>query len=236
MGSSRLPGKVMMELQGRPMICHVVERVSRIGPVDQVVVATTSHSRDDELAALVSDLADTEVFRGSEEDVLLRYVGAAEAMEADVVVRVTADCPLLCPSVSTRVVNEFLTGLGALDYVSNALRRTYPRGLDTEAFSYESLLRANREATLRSDREHVTSFLWRQPDRFRLRNVEDDRDNSHWRLTVDTPEDFELVSRVLSALQPQNPAFDYTELLECLGQHPDWAEINQHIIQKGLDT
>ncbi len=217
------------------MICHVVERASRIGPVDQVVVATTSRSRDDALAALFSDLADTEVFRGSEKDVLLRYVEAAEAAQADVVVRLTADCPLLCPSVSTQVVNAFLTGQGSWDYVSNTLRRTYPRGLDTEVFSYESLLQASREATLRSDREHVTSFFWRQPDRFRLRNVEDDRDNSHWRLTVDTCEDFELVSRILAALLPLNPAFDFAELLTCLGQHPDWAGINEHVIQKGLE-
>ena len=132
-------------------------------------------------------------------------------------------------------LNEFLTGLGSWDYVSNALRRTYPRGLDTEVFSYESLLQASREATLRSDREHVTSFIWRQPDRFRLKNVADDGDNSRWRLTVDTHEDFELVSRILSALLPQNPAFDYAELLNCLGQHLDWAEINEHVVQKGIE-
>lgn len=232
MGSSRLPGKVMKKLAGTPMIGHVVERALRIDGVDQVVVATTRHRRDEPLVRFLSETTDILVVRGPETDVLARYVQAAEEAEAETVVRLTADCPLICPAVSTRVVREFLTRPGDWDYVSNTLRRTYPRGLDTEVVSFDALTLAHREAHETGDREHVTPFIRRQPDRFRVRNVSDDTDRSWWRLTVDTREDLDLVSRVYSSLYSDDPFFDYTQLLECLERHPDWSDINQHVIQK----
>jgi spore coat polysaccharide biosynthesis protein SpsF len=236
MGSSRLPGKAMMEIHGKPMIGHVVDRALRISGVDQVVVATTNHSRERPLVRFLSERTGVPVFRGSEADVLTRYAAAAKEAEADIVVRLTADCPLLCPEVSARVVAAIVGGPDGYDYVSNTLTRTYPRGLDTEAMSARALELARREAVQAADREHVTPFLWRQPARFRLGNVRDDTDRSRWRLTVDTPEDLELVSRVYSSLFPSGPAFDYPELVACLDQHPEWAEINRHVVQKGFQS
>jgi spore coat polysaccharide biosynthesis protein SpsF len=232
MGSTRLPGKVMMEILGKPMIGHVVDRALRISGVDQVVVATTDDDRDQPLVRYLSETTGVHVFRGPDADVLARYAAAAKEAEADIVVRLTADCPLLCPAVSSRVVAAILEEPARYDYVSNTLKRTYPRGLDTEAMSARSLELASREAVAAADREHVTSFLWRQPDRFRLGVVEDDTDRSHWRVTVDTREDLELVSRVYSDLLPGSPAFDYPELEACLRQHPEWIEINRHVAQK----
>jgi len=236
MGSTRLPGKVMMEIHGRPMIGHVVDRALRISGVDQVVVATTSHYRERPLVRFLSETTGVSVLRGSEADVLARCAAAAKEAEADIVVRLTADCPLLCPTVSAQVVAAIVARPDSYDYVSNTLTRSYPRGLDTEAMSARALELARREAVQAADREHVTPFLWRQPERFRLGRVQDDTDRSHWRLTVDTPEDLELVSRVFSALSPGCPDFDYPELTACLDRHPDWGGINRHVVQKGAQS
>jgi len=234
MGSTRLPGKVLKELAGRPMIEHVLERAAAIEGVDQVVLATSDRAMDDPLVDQVERQGLAGVFRGSEDDVLARYLGAAVAAGADAVVRVTADCPLLSPSVSARVVRALLESDAPCDYVSNTLTRSYPRGLDTEAFSFAALAEAEAEATDPWDREHVTPFIWRQPKRFRLREVcDDDSDRSAHRWTVDTPEDFELISRIYSELwRPSRPLFEYDEVIRCLDAHPDWVELNRHVQQK----
>jgi spore coat polysaccharide biosynthesis protein SpsF len=232
MGSTRLPGKVLRELQGRPMIEHVVERVSRTEGIDQVCVATSVNALDDPLVDCVLKAGVASVYRGSEGDVLARFAGAAREAAAEVVVRVTADCPLLCPSVSSKVIRELLLHPES-DYASNTLTRTYPRGLDTEVFRMKALAEADRNATDAWDREHVTPYLYRQPGRFSVRAVTDTRDRSAHRWTVDTIEDFELVTRIYGALwRPDRPPFDYEEILDCLAAHPEWEQINQHIAQK----
>jgi spore coat polysaccharide biosynthesis protein SpsF len=233
MGSTRLPGKVLREIEGRPMIAHVLERVGRIDGVDEVCVATSESPLDDPLAAWVEQSGGSGVFRGSEHDVLGRFAGAARSAQADAVVRVTADCPLLCPSVSQRVVRELLAHAARCDYASNTLSRTYPRGLDTEVFSANALLEADRLATDAWDREHVTPYLYRQPGRFAVREVKDSSDNSHHRWTVDTEEDLELVRRIYGALwRTGEPPFEYAAILACVAAHPEWTEINQHVQQK----
>lgn len=235
MGSTRLPGKVLAPLQGEPMIRRVVQRARRIPRVDRVLVATSDHPRDDVLAELLSE-SSIEFYRGSEEDVLARYHGAATAAGAEVVVRITGDCPLICPSVSGAVVQDFLEHSESCDYASNTRVRSFPRGLDTEVMSAGALARAHREAISPSDREHVTPFIWRNPERFALRDWLDPADRSHLRLTVDTPEDLILAERLYNALHPGDPFFDYGAILTCVAQHPEWVAINQGVQQKPVQA
>jgi len=231
LGSTRLPGKVLAPIAGRPMLEHVAERVCRIPGIDRVVIAIPEGAGDDRLAEAVSALPlPVTLFRGSEDDVLARYAAAARAAGADVVVRVTADCPLLSPRVAGEVVAR-LAG-GGFDYVSNTLVRTFPRGLDTEAFTAEALFIAEREAVTPAEREHVTPFLWRRPERFRLDSYEGAEDHGQLRWTVDTTEDLTLVRTVFVELEPADPAFDYPQVLEALARHPEWLELNRHVEQK----
>lgn len=235
MGSTRLPGKVLQPLVGRPMVGHVVSRAARIPGIDGLVVAIPDLAEDDPLATYLAELDGIDVVRGSGDDVLDRYLQATRAHRAETVVRITADCPLLCPEVSGRVLNEFALNSG-LDYASNTLERSYPRGLDTEVVSRRALEAAAREATSRSDREHVLPFIWRQPQRFALHSVRDQHDNSDLRWTVDTPEDFEMISSLLLGLEPAGPEPSYQELLRHARRHPELVEINRAVGQKELET
>ena len=233
MTSTRLPGKIMMEIAGKTLLEHHLERLGRAKTIDEIVLATTENSEDDPTADL-GDKLGVSVLRGSEHDVLARYHGAAKGSGADVVVRVTSDCPLIDPQVTDRTVRAFMEKSAELDYVSNRLVHTFPRGLDTEVLHFAALDEAFNEATDPADREHVTLFVWRQPDRYRLLNVPCDRDLSHHRWTVDTPEDFELMSRVIEALYPAQPDFSLNAAVNLLDQHPDWSDLNAHIEQKPI--
>jgi spore coat polysaccharide biosynthesis protein SpsF len=205
MSSTRLPGKVMKLLAGRPMIERQLERLRRSTSLDRLIVATSDDVSDDPLAGHLQEIG-VEVFRGPLADVLDRYVGAARAFGVQgVVVRLTADCPLADPGVIDAVV-RLHAELG-VDYVSNGRRRTYPRGLDVEVFGLDALLVAGREATDPYDREHVTPFIYRNPDRFTLGELVQATDESDLRWTVDTPEDFAFVERVYAALYLGNPEF-----------------------------
>lgn len=234
LGSTRLPGKVLRDLCGKPMIGHVVERAHRILKVEHVQVAISEEPSDDELFAHLSGYKRIGITRGPEDDVLARYWKAANETSADIIVRITADCPLLSPAVSSRVVARYLERVPEVDFTSNTLRRTFPRGLDSEVFSFEALEEAYREARTPSDREHVTPFIWRQPTRFHLFSVEDREDRSDHRWTVDTEEDFELVKRIFEDLYEDGMVFEYEETLDCLKRHPDWTQINLHIEQKPI--
>lgn len=205
MSSSRLPGKVMKPLLGRPMIERQLERLRRCETLDRIIVATSDDASDDPLAAHLRDIG-VEVFRGSLSDVLERFLAAARTFGVEgQLVRLTADCPLADPGVIDDCV-RLQTQLG-VDYVSNGRKRTYPHGLDVEAFALEALRAAGREATDPYDHEHVTPFIYRHPERFTLADLVQDRDESHLRWTVDLPEDFDFVDRVYAALYPDNPAF-----------------------------
>lgn len=193
MGSSRLPGKVLADLGGRPVVQHVVSRAAAIDGVDDVVLAIPEGADDDPLDAAARGL-DVRVLRGDATDVLSRYYAAAQLTNADAIVRVTADCPLLDPEISGRVVARFHAG-GA-DYVSNIHPPTFPDGYDTEVISRAALETAWREASDPYEREHVTPFIWKQPGRFRVANVSDVEDRSSWRLTLDTPADLERLRSI----------------------------------------
>jgi len=229
MTSTRLPGKVLLPLAGEPMLTRLLERLRRVLRAHGIVIATTTNATDDAIAALCVQQG-VPCHRGSEHDVLSRYADAARLQGADVVVRITSDCPLIDPELIDQVIAAYQEGDS--DYVSNMLLPTWPYGMAVEVFSAAALDQAHAEATQPADREHVTPFLYAHPERYRLRNVTSPVNLSQHRWTVDTPEDYELVSRLFKALYPARPHFTQTDILTVLDAHPDWIAINQHIRQK----
>jgi spore coat polysaccharide biosynthesis protein SpsF len=233
MTSTRLPGKVLKPVLGKPLLAYQVERLRRVEHADAIVLATTTND-DDQVLVDFARAHELACYRGSDEDVLSRYHGAAMEAGADVVIRVTSDCPLIDPAVIDEVIAAFTRAQPDCDYVSNALRRTYPRGMDCEVFSQKALDIAHTEAIELADREHVTPFIYRHPARFALRSVEYASDQSDHRWTVDTVQDFDLVSRMLEHLYPRHPSFTLEDCLDLLAKHPDWARINANVQQKTL--
>jgi spore coat polysaccharide biosynthesis protein SpsF (cytidylyltransferase family) len=225
MGSSRLPGKTLADIGGRPMLGRLVDRARLIPGVEQVVIATTDRPAD----AAILRFAEAEglpASAGSEQDVLDRVYRAATRFGVSVIVRVTPDCPMLDPEVSGRVLAAFGRREGTVDYVSNVHPPTFPDGLDTEVFSRGALEAAWRETRLRSDREHVTAYIWRQPERFRLANVANARDLSALRWTVDTASDLEFARAVHAALDGPGRVFGMDDVLRLLESRPDLRGIN----------
>ena len=215
------------------MFVRVLERAMRIHGVHAVVAAIPDEPEDDRLAALATATG-IEVFRGSSSDVLSRYVGAAHAAQASVVMRITADCPLLSPSVSGRVLEAF--GTGSSDYASNTIRRTWPQGLDTEVVRTTALERADRETRDATDREHVTRYVWRHPDRFALRSVEHEGpDLSANRWTVDEPADLQFAQAIYDELWDGNRDFDLQDVLDLLDRRPELTAINRTVRQRHVE-
>jgi spore coat polysaccharide biosynthesis protein SpsF len=231
MGSTRLPGKVLEDLVGHPMLTRVVNRTGRAKTLDAVVVATTAQPADEVIVHLCEERS-WPFFRGSEEDVLDRYYRAAIAFGADTIVRITSDCPLIDPDIIDRVVDEFLYRYPRLEYVSNGLVRTFPQGLDVEVISFDALERSWHEDGNPAWREHVTPYIWRHPDQFRIHNVANDTDYSHMRWTVDTIEDLTFVRKIYEHFQ--NDTFTWKEVLRLLEMRPEWLEINRHVQQKAV--
>jgi spore coat polysaccharide biosynthesis protein SpsF len=231
MTSTRLPAKVMKQVLGKPLLEYQIERLKRVKLADQIVVATTINDTDQPIVDLCDRLSITS-YRGSEDDVLARYHGAAIAYQADVVVRVTSDCPIIDPQVIDQVIQFYIESYPKYDYVSNALGRTYPRGMDTEVFAFADLDEAFHRATAQPDREHVTPFIYRHPDRCNLGKINYFENHSNHRWTVDTIEDFELIKIIIETLYPVKPEFTLEDCLELLSHNPEWMTINQHIEQK----
>jgi len=228
MGSTRLPGKVMKDIVGKPLLLHVLERIKRIKTKDTIVVATTTSKEDDTIVDVVTDYDRTiTIFRGSSQDVLDRYYRAAAHCKADVIVRITADDPLIDPKISNTVIETFLKN--QCDYCCNNMPRTYPYGLDTEVFSFESLERAWKKAHTPHEREHVTPYIRGNPDKFKLLNVKHTTDLSSLRWSVDYPEDFAFVTEIYKRLYPENPAFSMEDILDVLNREPWLSEMNEVI-------
>lgn len=229
MGSTRLAGKVLKPIDGRPMLSYQLERLRRARLAERIVIATSTSPADDAIARFCEE-EEIECFRGSETDVLSRFHGAALQSGADVVVRVTADCPLIDPALIDSAIGIF-EGAASYDYLSNMLDPTWPYGMAVEVFSFVALEAAHREARDSAEREHVTPFLYWRPERFRLHSLTTTPDLSHHRWTVDTPEDFELVSRILANAYRRNPQFTMPDVLALLEEHPDWVNLNSHVRQ-----
>ncbi|XCS11519.1 glycosyltransferase family protein [Aeribacillus pallidus] len=233
MGSTRLPGKILKKVLDKTLLEYQIERVKRAKSIDEIIIATTTKESDDQIVQLCQQLS-IPYYRGSEEDVLSRYFEAATQFNADVIVRLTSDCPIIDPNVIDKVVTHYLENKDRYDYVSNTLTRTYPRGLDTEVMSYKALKRAYEEAKESAYREHVTAYIYHHPDQFRFFSVSNVKDESQHRWTVDTEEDFHLIKNILEMLYPTKPLFTFEDVIQILRSKPEWVQINAHIEQKKL--
>lgn len=231
MGSTRLPGKVLLTVAGRPMLAWQLDRLRSTSPDLRVAVATSQREADDPIAALCTELG-VPVVRGSELDVLDRYHLAAEQLHANPVIRVTADCPLIDPLIVVKVLD--LWSASGADYASNTLERTFPRGLDTEVMSFGALETAWHEARAAHEREHVTPFIYRRPERFTLANLRNSLDEGARRWTVDTADDLAFTRTIFEELAPRGHAFTTDDVRELLAAQP-WIELlNRDVPQKTL--
>ncbi|MGA8866813.1 MAG: glycosyltransferase family protein [Candidatus Sulfotelmatobacter sp.] len=228
-GSTRLPGKVLADIKGQPMLWRVLERTRAAQVLDEVIVATSVEPADDTIAAFCRE-HECPCFRGSEMDVLDRYYHAARKYDADAIVRITSDCPLIDPGISSKTVHAFLEQQP--DYASNSLDRTYPRGLDTEVIARSALERAWKAARAAYQRVHVTPYIYQNPGEFKILSVTGEADYSAYRWTVDTPEDLEFVRTVYAHME--GGLFPWRDVVDLLEQRPELVEINRSIVQKAL--
>ncbi|AET70307.1 spore coat polysaccharide biosynthesis protein F, CMP-KDO synthetase [Desulfosporosinus orientis DSM 765] len=234
MGSTRLPGKILKDLMGKTVLQHVIERVQQAKNIDEIIIATTTLAQDD----VVADEAlkcGANYFRGSENDVLARYYGAAKENNVDIVVRITSDCPLIDPFVTDEIIRYFKQD-NMYDIVTNAgsdlSKRTFPRGLDTEVFSFQSLERAYQQADKDYQHEHVTPYIYENSSRiYYYRNSVD---YSMFRLTLDTEEDFILIKEIYRHLYRGQHDFYLKDIVSLFKEYPDLIKINAHIEQKKL--
>lgn len=231
MGSTRLPGKVLLPIEGSPVLLHMLQRLSRSREIHQLVVATSTASQDDPIEEVVKTWGG-EVFRGNELDVLDRYTQCAGHYDADIVVRVTGDCPLIDPDVTDRVIRALLDQIDHFDFASNTVHRSWPRGLDSSVFRRDILETAWKEAVEPAHREHVALFFHHNPQRFRLLSVRQELDESAHRWTLDTPDDLAFIREIYRRLTRPGQSFGTRDVLELITRHPDLAAMNAHVHQK----
>lgn len=230
-GSTRFRGKVLADLLGRSMLERVLERLQQARKLTDIIIATT-HLPEDDAIVEVSQRAGFPWFRGSVEDVLERDLGAAKSVGADIIVQMGADSPLLDPEIVDECISTY--GAGDYDYVSNALTLTYPLGINAQVFSTALLEKTSGLTSDPVDREDVSRYIWERPDVFRLKNLAapSELHAPHIRLTVDHPEDLELVRRIYLELYPTKPTFRTRHVLALLRQNPDWLALNTHCVQR----
>jgi len=224
--SSRLPGKVLMPILGKAMILRQLERIQLAQNISSLIVATSIESSDDELVAVL-EKEGIGCYRGSLDDVLDRYYEAAKLNLAEHIIRLTGDCPLIDPDIIDQVISTHLRD--GNDYTSNTLAPTFPDGLDVEVIKFETLQDTCQQAGLPSEREHVTPYILKHPEMYKLGNVSNCKDLSALRWTVDEPEDFELIATIYNKLYPLNPQFAIADILEFLENNPELKKKNQHI-------
>lgn len=230
MGSTRLPGKVLKDLCGETVLARVIYRLRAARFIDELLIATTDQPSDDAIVAECRKCS-VAVSRGDQDDVLDRYYRAAQLTKADVVVRITSDCPLIDPEITDKTIAAFMDTRP--DYVSNALERTYPRGLDVEVISFDALARAWRTARKPYEREHVTPYIYEHPATFKVVPVTQPTDYSRHRWTVDAPEDLEFVRAVYRRLRGDG-MFSWRSVLELLEREPELMQLNCSVVQKAL--
>jgi len=229
--STRLPNKVFADIEGSPLISHVVDRVSRSRLIEKIIIATTKNSHDDTLEeyAINNNIA---VFRGDENDVLLRFFGAAKQYDVTTIARITADDPFKDPQVIDLVIRSFLDY--RVDFAYNNHPPTFPEGLDVEVFSYEALAQAVRDSFNAFEREHVTQYFYRNPNRFKQINVSNFENLSDLRWTIDSQEDLDMAREVYSKLYQNGEIFYMRDILKLLKRYPHIANINKDVKRSAL--
>jgi len=232
MTSSRLPGKVLLPSLNKPMLQLMVERLENLKHVDDIVIATTVNKIDDPIVELAETLG-IKYFRGSEEDVLARVLGAAHENGADVIVELTGDCPLMDPALIDQVIELYFEK--DCDYATNCLIPSFPLGMDLEVFSTELLELADREGNTIEDREHVSWFFVRNPERFTLVNLTapDDLTWPELRLTLDEQADFELIDSVFSHFSTEYQNCSCGEIIDYIRKTPQLLGLNKNVVQRG---
>lgn len=230
MTSTRLPGKVLLPIAGKPMLWHVIYRVSLLKNINNIIVATSTDRSDDMIAKFCS-INNIKCFRGSLDNVLSRYYEAALQEKADIIIRITADCPLIDAKLIERGLKIFKDK--KLDYLSNVIERTYPVGFDFEIFTSSLLEKAYRNAKIEAEKEHVTPYFYlTHPDKFKIYNLKQNKNKSSYRLTVDTAQDLALIKILIEKYQAQKK--DFQKIITILENHPELVSINKNVKAKVL--
>lgn len=232
LGSTRLPSKVLKDLSGKPVLYHVLERIKKTKLVDNIVIATTDLDSDEPLIEYLRENK-IDYYRGSSEDVLSRYYESALQYKADIIIRITSDCPLIDPIVIDEIIKIYLEN-NNYDYVSNTLMRSFPRGLDVELFTFDSLKKSFLKAEQKWEREHVTPYIYTNRDLFNVYNFANKTDQSFFRWTLDTPEDYQLIKEIYDSLYNEGKIFTTEEVISLFRNRPELIDINKHIEQKKL--
>lgn len=233
MSSSRLPGKVLKKIVGKSLLELQLERVKRSKLITKIVVATSVDSSDDVIESLCKSLS-IDCTRGSMGDVLDRFYVTAKLYNANSIVRITGDCPIIDPGIIDTTINCFHQS--SVDYASNVNPPTFPDGLDVEVMKFKLIYEAWEKASLLSEREHVTRYFYNNADKYSFRNIENDTDLSHLRWTVDEWEDFKLIEYVYNKLYLTNPEFNFNDVLQLFDNSPDKSNINNMFVRnEGLD-
>ncbi|MEG8947856.1 glycosyltransferase family protein [Rosettibacter firmus] len=234
-GSTRLPNKIFKEVCGKPILWHVVNRVSKSKIINNIIVATTN-LKDDDVTENFCKENNILYHRGSSEDVLSRYYEAAQKFNGDLILRITSDCPLIDPKIIDKMLAEFLIlyEKEKLDYMSNSIVRTFPRGLDTEIFPLSVLEKVHFEAKEKYEREHVTPYIYQHPEIFKIKNYANEIDYSYYRWTLDTAEDLELIKIIYESLYNKKEIFLFDDILKLFNERPELIEINRNVKQKQL--
>jgi len=228
-GSTRLPGKVLKKIKDKMILDYVIDRLRLCKNIDDIVLATTTNKQDNVLEEYAKN-KDIKYYRGSEEDVLNRYYEAAKKYDADIIVRITSDCPLIDFEIVDRVIKKHIDSKA--DYTSNVIKRTFPRGFDTEVFNFNVLEDTNNNADKNYHKEHVTEYMTEHPEKYKLINVEAEGKikRPDIRITVDTLEDLELIKRILFNFDSIN--FTAADIIDFLEKNPKLLEINKNVTQR----
>jgi spore coat polysaccharide biosynthesis protein SpsF (cytidylyltransferase family) len=226
-GSKRFPRKVLAKIKNKPMIWHVINRAKKVSNVQQIILVTTKRKEDKILLGLAERLR-VKAFAGHTYDVLARYYNCASKFNADPIIRITGDCPLIDPTIINKMLKFYLEN--DYDYVCNIMNPTYPDGLDVEIFSFNVLEKINKLSKMKSEREHVTPFIRKNLQKFRTFNYKNDMDLSNFRWTVDEKKDLKFVSKIYSKFGSKL-VFTMKEILQVLLENPEISEINKGIVR-----
>lgn len=234
-GSTRLPGKILKEICGKTILHHEIDRLKKCKEIDEIVIATTDKEDDDKIVNEAKKLS-VKYFRGSENDVLSRFYYAAKENNADIIVRVTSDCPCIDFEILDKMLIYFKDKYKEkqVDYLSNTIKRTYPRGYDIEIFTFSALEKSYINAKKEYEREHVTPYIYDKTNNFLKLSFENKEDYSEYRVTLDTIEDFIVIKNIFENLYYKNPYFKLNDVVQYLNNNLHIVDINKHIEQKKL--